>query len=71
MVGSLNYLAHASRPDIAHAVNCVCRYASNSGSTHMTAVKRIMRYFSETSSQELTYSGGAKSVQQPLEISTW
>ena len=44
IVGSLNYLVQATRPDIAHAVNVVGRYASNPGPAHMMAVKRILRY---------------------------
>ena len=72
IVGSLNYLVQATRPDIAHAVNVVGRYASNPGPAHMMAVKRILRYLAGTAHQGLLYSGGDYAVtSQPLEITTW
>ncbi|MEO5660525.1 MAG: reverse transcriptase domain-containing protein, partial [Polaromonas sp.] len=72
IVGSLNYLVQATRPDIAHAVNVVGRYASNPGPAHMMAVKRILRYLAGTAHQGLLYSGGDYGVtSQPLEITTW
>ena len=43
MIGSLMYLT-ASRPDITFAV-CICsRYQANPKVSHLTAVKRILRY---------------------------
>ena len=47
MIGSLLYLT-ASRPDIMFSV-CVCaRYQSNPKVSHLTAVKRIIRYVAGT-----------------------
>ncbi|XP_067932728.1 uncharacterized protein [Watersipora subatra] len=44
MVGSLLYAASATHPDISHAVGVLSRYNSSPTETHMTAVKRVLRY---------------------------
>lgn len=62
MVGALNYLVQASRPDISNAVNNVCRFASNPALQHFKAVKRIMRYLAGTPSLGLLYSGGDRTI---------
>ena len=54
MVGALNYLVQTC-PDIAHAVNVMCRYASNPSPTHLIAVKRILRYLAYTAHIGLQY----------------
>ena len=43
MIGSLLYLC-ASRPDIVFSVGLCARFQSNPKESHMTAVKRILRY---------------------------
>lgn len=48
LVGSLMYLAIATRPDIAHAVGIVSRYLENPTLVHETAAKRILRYLKGT-----------------------
>ena len=45
IVGGLQYLT-LTRPNIAFAVNKVCQYLHCPTTTHMTAVKRILRYIS-------------------------
>ena len=55
MIGSLLYLS-ASRPDIMFAL-CVCaRYQSNPLTTHLSAVKRILKYVLGTASLGLWYT---------------
>ena len=44
LIGSLLYLALASRPDIIYAVIKLARYASNPSSDHIIAIKRVFRY---------------------------
>ena len=39
-VGALLYLAHCTRPDIAHAVGACARFGSNPGRVHWKALKR-------------------------------
>ncbi|PWA44879.1 hypothetical protein CTI12_AA522760 [Artemisia annua] len=54
MIGSLMYLL-ATRPDIQFAV-CLCaRYQSDPKESHLTAVKRILRYLKGTSNLGLYY----------------
>ncbi|KAJ9536560.1 hypothetical protein OSB04_un000259 [Centaurea solstitialis] len=54
MIGSLLYLT-ASRPDIMFAT-CVCaRYQANPKDSHLSVVKRILRYLKKTPSLGLWY----------------
>ena len=55
MIGALNYLSQTCRPDIAHAVNSVSRYASNPSPAHLIAAKRILRYLAGTIHVGLKY----------------
>ena len=55
MVGSLLYAAIASRPDIAQAVGAVSKFNSKPTQTHLTAVKRILRYLKSTVDISLKY----------------
>ena len=55
MVGSLLYAAIATRPDIAQAVGVVAKYCSKPNETHMTAVKRILRYLKGTADLGLRF----------------
>ncbi|KAF7151471.1 hypothetical protein RHSIM_Rhsim02G0147400 [Rhododendron simsii] len=47
MIGSLLYLT-ASRPDIAFSVGVWARYQANPKESHLTAVKCVIKYISET-----------------------
>ena len=58
MIGSLLYLT-ASRPDIMFSV-CMCaRFQANPKESHLSAVKRILRYLKHTPSIGLWYPKGA------------
>lgn len=48
MIGSLLYLS-ASRPDIMYSVCACARYQSDPKISHLKAVKRIVKYISDTS----------------------
>ena len=52
LVGCLQYLM-LTRPDISFAINNIAQYMSNPLSTHMLAVKRILRYVKGTIDQGL------------------
>ena len=55
MIGCLLYLT-ASRPDIAFSVGVCSRFQSNPKVSHLNAIKRIIKYVSETCDYELFYS---------------
>ena len=58
MIGSLLYLT-ASRPDIMQYV-CVCaRFQANPKESHLTAMKRILKYLKGTACFGLWYPSGA------------
>lgn len=52
------YLAQATRPDIAFAVNDVSRFNADHSDIHWAAVKRIFRYLSGTINFKLKYTKG-------------
>ena len=55
-IGSLLYLALATRVDIAYAVIKLSRFTSNPSTQHTTAIKRVFRYLRATISYGITYS---------------
>lgn len=55
-VGSLAYLAIATRPDIQYAVGVLARFQSNPGVEHWNAVKHLMRYVKGTINYKLVYA---------------
>jgi hypothetical protein len=55
MIGSLLYLI-ASRPDIAFSVGVCARFQANPKESHLTAVKRIIRYVNDTLLYGIWYS---------------
>ena len=57
LIGSLMYLALATRPDISYAVNRLAQFTSNPKAIHWTAVKRVFRYLKFTKDYKLTYGG--------------
>jgi hypothetical protein len=56
-VGSLQYLAIMTRPDIAHSVAYLARFNSNPGLEHWKALKHLFRYVKGTADHKLTYQG--------------
>src|SRR4051812_49279803 len=57
IIGSLMYLASATRPDIAFAVRKLSRFVSNPGDDHWHALERVMRYPKVTTSYGIHYTG--------------
>ena len=55
-VGSLLYLATASRPDISYSVGVLARLSKNPGLQHWKAVKHLFCYLKGTLDHKLTYS---------------
>ena len=56
MIGSLQYAAGGTRPDIAYIVSVLARYCGKPNTKHLNAVKRVFRYLKGTQDLSLTYS---------------
>lgn len=56
LVGSLSYLAQATRPDIAFATNYLSQFNNNFNESHWQMAKRVLRYLSGTKDVGITYS---------------
>jgi hypothetical protein len=56
IVGSLMYLASATRPDISFAVSKLSRYMSNPRDDHWHALERVLCYLKGMISYEIHYS---------------
>ena len=57
IIGSLMYLASATRPDIVFAVSKLSRFVSKPGDVHWHAIERVMRYLKGTVNYRLHYTG--------------
>ena len=57
MIGSLMYLASATRPGISFAVSKLSRFMSNPGTDHWHALERVMCCLVGTMSYGIHYSG--------------
>jgi hypothetical protein len=56
-LGSVQYLAGMTHPDIQYTVNFLACFNSNPGPQHWAAVKHLFRYLKGTMDYKLTYSG--------------
>ena len=61
MIGSFLYLT-ASRPDISYSVGVCARYQANPKVSHMTALKRIIKYVKTTTEFGMWYSKDTNDV---------
>jgi hypothetical protein len=57
IIGSLMYLASATRPDISFAVSKLSRFVSNPGDEHWCALERVMHYLKGTMDYGIHYTG--------------
>jgi hypothetical protein len=57
IIGSLMYLASATRPDISFAVSKLSRFVSRPGDVHWHALERVLRYLKGTASYGIHYTG--------------
>jgi len=55
LLGELQYIANATCPDIAYAVNRLAAYTANPSLQHHTALKQILHYLSGTRTHGITY----------------
>ena len=56
LIGELQFLANATRPDIAYAISQLSSYTANPTMQHVTALKHVLRYLSGTKTYVITYS---------------
>ena len=57
IIGSLMYLASATRLDISFAVSKLSRFVSNPGDTHWSALERVLRYLKGTMTYGIHFTG--------------
>ena len=57
IIGSLMYLASATRPDISFVVSKLSRFVSYLGDDHWKALERVMRYLKGTMDYGIHYTG--------------
>lgn len=55
LIGSLQYLATATHPDIAYTVNRLAAYTANPSFTHYGAAKDVLRYIKGTRNYGIKY----------------
>ncbi|KIL57786.1 hypothetical protein M378DRAFT_87411, partial [Amanita muscaria Koide BX008] len=67
LIGSLMYLAIATRPDISFAVQRLAQFTRNPKQRHWTAVKRVFRYLKGTKNWGIRY-GGRDGMEKGMEI---
>ena len=60
-VGSLQYLAMMTRPDIAHSVAYLACFNANPGPEHWKALKHLCHYVKGTIDHKLIYQGNLAS----------
>ena len=70
MIGSLLYLT-ASRPDISYSVGVCSRYQSNPKESHMTALKRIIKYVKTIAEFGVWYSKDTSDVLAGYSDANW
>ena len=55
LMGELQFIANATRPDIAYAVSKLSSYTANPSMQHVTMLKRVLQYLSGTRLYRITY----------------
>nr|AAP44618.1 putative polyprotein [Oryza sativa Japonica Group] len=63
IIGSLMYLASATRPDISFVVSKLSRFVSNPGDDHWHALERVMCYQKGTMGYGIHYTGYSKVLE--------
>ena len=56
LIGELQFIANATRPDIVYAISRLSSYTANPMLQHVSALKWVLRYLSGTRSYGITYS---------------
>ena len=56
LIGELQFITNATRPDIVHAISKLSSYMANLMLQHVSALKRVLRYLSGTKTHRITYN---------------
>jgi hypothetical protein len=64
IVGSLQYAAQVTRPDIAYIVHVLSRHLQCAGDEHMAAAKRVLRYLKGTRTLGLKFGAAGARAEQ-------
>ncbi|GBN39235.1 Retrovirus-related Pol polyprotein from transposon TNT 1-94 [Araneus ventricosus] len=64
LIGSLNYLAVCSRPDIAYSISKLSQYLTCYDKSHWLAAKRVLRYLKKTINYGLVFELDDKVVYE-------
>ena len=70
MIGSLLYLT-VSRPDISYSVPVCARYQANPKESHMTSLKKIIKYVKTTTNFGVWYSKDTNDVLAGYSDANW
>ncbi|KAL0395487.1 UNVERIFIED_CONTAM: hypothetical protein Slati_4514900 [Sesamum latifolium] len=57
-MGSIQYAAQCTRPNVAYALSVMSRYQACGGEAHWTSVKIILKYLRRTKDMFLVYNDG-------------
>jgi len=71
IIGSLMYIALATRPDISYAVAALSRYNSRPFARHLTAAQRVLRYLKVTKDYRLRYNAAGPNTLIGYTDSEW
>jgi hypothetical protein len=71
LIGSLMYIALATRPDIAYAVTALSRYNASPLQMQLTAAKRVLQYLKTTIEFELHLGDNRQSTLEGFTDSDW
>ena len=67
LIGSLMYVAIATRPDISFAVGFLSRFLENHTKGHWTRALRVLRYLQGTKDRGIVFSGNNTELEKSLE----
>ena len=63
LIGSINYCAISTQPDISYATNKCAQFTARPSLVHWEAAKRIVRYLLHTKEYGITYAKEGKGVE--------
>ncbi|SJL19090.1 uncharacterized protein ARMOST_22698 [Armillaria ostoyae] len=71
VLGSVAYLAIATRPDVAYPVSVLSRFSKNPGTAHWEVLKRLLRYLKGTIDYRISYAPDLESQPQVFDFKTY